>query len=213
MISTKDITVFTHSSIGIKTPVGNVYCDPFKMEEERHDADFILITHDHFDHFSPEDIRKVAKEGSVLIVPEAMEKKAREVADLVSRIETVAPGKVYEIADGLTIETVPAYNPAKHFHPKAAGWVGYILCVDGQRIYIAGDTDITEANRKVRCDIALVPIGGTYTMDAREAAQLVNEIRPRVVIPDHYGSVAGKKNDAKEFQALVDPAIQVEIQI
>ena len=85
MISTKDIRVFTHSSIGIKTPVGNVYCDPFKMEEERHDADFILITHDHFDHFSPEDIQKVAKEESVLIVPEAMEKKAREVADLVSR--------------------------------------------------------------------------------------------------------------------------------
>ena len=212
MISTKDITVFTHSSMEIRTPAGNVYCDPFKMTQERHDADFILITHDHFDHFSPEDIRKAATGKTILIVPEAMEKKAQEAADLVGKICTVKQVGSYEI-DGLILETVPAYNPGKPFHPKKAGWVGYILCVDGQRIYIAGDTDITEENRKVKCDIALVPIGGTYTMDAKQAAQLVNEIRPTIVIPVHYGSVAGKKDDADRFAALVDKDIQVEIQI
>ena len=101
------------------------------------------------------------------------------------------------------------YNILKPFHPKAAGWVGYILKINGKRIYIAGDTDATKEAKEVICDIALVPIGGTYTMDAKKAAELVNEINPEVVIPTHYGSIVGKLSDAKVFAANVKDTIKV----
>ena len=208
----ENIEVFTQNSIRILTPAGKVYIDPFRMKEEPKDADFILITHDHYDHFSPEDIAKVCKAGTVLIVPEKMKKKAGEVADLVGRIETVRPNETYEI-DGLSFETVAAYNIIKPFHPKSAGWVGYIVIADGQRIYIAGDTDATNESRAVRCDIALVPVGGTYTMDAKKAAQLVNEIRPALAIPVHYGEVVGDFSDGETFAKLVTEPVQTEIRI
>jgi L-ascorbate metabolism protein UlaG (beta-lactamase superfamily) len=111
--------------------------------------------------------------------------------NLVGRILTVKPG-VYREVEDLEFETVPAYNLLKPFHPKGAEWVGYILRIDGKRIYIAGDTDETKEAKAVKCDIALVPIGGTYTMDAKKAAELVNTIRPEVAIPTHYGSIVGK---------------------
>ena len=101
----------------------------------------------------------------------------------------------------------------KPFHPKKNGWVGYILTVDGVRIYIAGDTDVTEENQAVSCDVAMVPIGGTFTMDAKKAADLVNHIRPKVAIPTHYGSIAGKREAEDVFRANVDPAIPVEIKM
>ena len=162
---TENITVYTQSSIRILTSAGPVYFDPFQMKEAPRDAAFVLITHDHYDHFSPEDLEKVIGENTILIVPEKMEDKAI-AADLpVAQIETVVPGEAYEIG-GLAFETVPAYNKIKPFHPKSAGWVGYILEEADKRIYIAGDTDMTKENAAVSCDIALIPIGGTYTMDA-----------------------------------------------
>ncbi len=207
-----NIDVLIHSSIRIRTGSGSIYIDPFHMDEETHDAAFILITHDHHDHFSPEDIRKAAREDTVLVAPENMAKKAREVSGLVAEIVTVAPGNSYEIK-GLSLETIPAYNTLKPFHPKSAGWVGYILNLEGKRIYIAGDTDITEENRKVSCDIALVPVGGTYTMDAKKAAKLVNEIRPEIAVPMHYGDIVGSPKDAEIFKKNVDPAIEVAIRM
>lgn len=207
-----NIDVLIHSSIRIRTGSGSIYIDPFHMDEETHDAAFILITHDHHDHFSPEDIRKAAREDTVLVAPENMAKKAREVSGLVAEIVTVAPGNSYEIK-GLSLETIPAYNTLKPFHPKSAGWVGYILNLEGKRIYIAGDTDITEENRKVSCDIALVPVGGTYTMDAKKAAKLVNEIRPEIAVPMHYGDIVGSPKDAEIFKKNVDPAVKVVIRM
>lgn len=209
---TKNIEVFTQNSIRILTPEGKVYIDPFRMEEEAKDADFILITHDHYDHFSPEDIAKVSKAQTVLIVPEKMRDKADKAADLVSRIETVRPNETYEI-DGLSFETVAAYNILKPFHVKSAGWVGYIVIADGKRIYIAGDTDLTQESLAVKCDVALVPVGGTYTMDAKKAAQLVNEIRPAVAIPVHYGEVVGDFADGETFAKLVKEPVLTEIRI
>ncbi len=182
------------------------------MREEPHDADYILITHDHYDHFSQEDIKKAAGSNTILIVPEKMQSKADEVASLVCRIITVKPGVCYEI-DGLEIETVSAYNRLKPFHPKNAEWVGYILRIDGKRIYIAGDTDATKEAKAVKCDIALVPIGGIYTMDARTAAELVNTIRPSVAIPVHYGSIVGKPDQGKVFADHVKDPIRVEFKI
>ncbi|MBQ1311628.1 MAG: MBL fold metallo-hydrolase [Blautia sp.] len=205
-----DIRVLTHSSIRISTDPGVLYVDPFKVEGEPHDADYILVTHDHFDHFSPEDIEKIYKSGTKLIVPANMEKKAHDVSELVDRIIPVHPGESYEI-DGLSIETVPAYNRLKPFHPKSSGWVGYIVAADGERIYIAGDTDVTRENSAVKCDVALVPAGGTYTMNASEAAKLVNTIRPKTAIPTHYGSVVGSAGDAEAFRAAVDEGIEVRI--
>ncbi|MBQ2184033.1 MAG: MBL fold metallo-hydrolase [Lachnospiraceae bacterium] len=201
------IDVFKQNSIRIKSDVGTIYIDPFKIDDETHDADFILITHDHYDHFSSEDIAKVKKDTTVLVVPEKMEAKAVKESGI-KEIETVKPGTYHEIGN-LELETIPAYNLLKPFHPKAAGWVGYILKINGKRIYIAGDTDATKEAKEVICDIALVPIGGTYTMDAKKAAELVNEINPEVVIPTHYGSIVGKLSDAKVFAANVKDTIKV----
>ncbi len=202
------IQVFTQNSIRIKTEAGVVYIDPFQMHAEPHDADFVLVTHDHFDHFSPEDIAKVCGPKTILIVPENMKDTARKAGDCVSEILTVIPGAAYEI-DGLSFETVAAYNRLKPFHPAHAGWVGYILITEGKRIYIAGDTDAVSEVRAVRCDVALVPVGGTYTMDAKKAAELVNTLHPAVAIPTHYGSVVGSPNDGETFRQLVQPGIEV----
>ena len=201
------IDVFKQNSIRIKSDVGMIYIDPFKIDDETHDADFILITHDHYDHFSSEDIAKIKKDTTVLVVPEKMEAKAVKESGI-KEIETVKPGTYHEIGN-LELETIPAYNLLKPFHPKAAGWVGYILKINGKRIYIAGDTDATKEAKEVICDIALVPIGGTYTMDAKKAAELVNEINPEVAIPTHYGSIVGKLSDAKVFAANVKDTIKV----
>ena len=209
---TENITVFTQNSIRITDRDRQIYIDPFQMREEPQDADYILITHDHYDHFSPEDIKKVAGSNTILIVPEKMQGKANEAADLVSRIVTVKPG-VHQEIDGLEIETVPAYNILKPFHPKSAEWVGYILQVDGKRVYIAGDTDATNEAKAVKCDIALIPIGGTYTMDAKKAAELVNTICPSVAIPVHYGSIVGKPGDGEVFADNVKDPIKVEFKI
>lgn len=209
---TENITVFTQNSIRITDRGRKIYIDPFQMREEPHDADYILITHDHYDHFSPEDIEKAAGSNTILIVPEKMQGKADKAADLVRKIVTVKPGAYHEI-DGLEIETIPAYNILKPFHPKNAEWVGYILRVDGKRIYIAGDTDATKEAKMVKCDIALVPIGGTYTMDAKKAAELVNTLRPSVTIPVHYGSIVGKPSDGEVFADNVKAPIKVEFKI
>ncbi len=205
----ENIRVNTQSSIRIEAPEGIVYLDPLEIGDAAHDADFVLITHDHHDHFSPSDIRKVAGAETVLVIPQKMEKQAQEQCGFVGSIVTVRPGEALTVK-GLALETVPAYNNIKHFHPQSAGWVGYILIIDGIRIYAAGDTDATKDNRRVRCDIAMVPIGGTYTMNAKAAAELVNEIRPGVAIPIHYGSIVGSPADAETFTALIDPEIRVE---
>lgn len=210
---TENITVFTQSSICIHDGERRIYLDPFQMKTAPKDADFILITHDHYDHFSPEDIEKVSNGKSVLIVPEKVAQTATEkAAGLVGGIETVRPGQHYEI-DCLAFDTVAAYNNRKPFHPKSAGWVGYILAACGKRIYVAGDTDMNADNRNVKCDVALVPIGGTFTMDARSAAEFVNTLKPAVAIPTHYGSIVGKKEDAEVFAANVKAPIQVEIRM
>ena len=209
---TENIRVLTHSSIRIQSGDTVLYVDPYKVSGRPQDADFVFITHDHFDHFSPEDIEKVSCDKTVLVVPEKMRDKVLQEADETRGIIPVKPDAPYDI-NGFSFETVPAYNRLKPFHPKTAGWVGYIFCLDGKRIYVAGDTDATPDARKVQCDVALVPVGGTYTMNASQAAELVNTIRPAAAIPTHYGSVAGSAADAESFREKVDPAVHVEIKM
>ncbi|MBQ7658079.1 MAG: MBL fold metallo-hydrolase [Butyrivibrio sp.] len=209
---TDRIEVFTHSSIRIKGNSTTIYVDPFKIREEFHDADYVFVTHQHYDHFSIEDILKVATADTILVVPESMVDDAMEIERSVKEIVTVRPGENKDIA-GLSVEAVHAYNNIKPFHPKRAQWVGYVLTVDDKRIYIAGDTGLTRESKEVKCDIAMVPIGGTYTMDAKKAAELINVIKPEVAIPIHYGSVVGKPSDAAHFADLVKEPVKVVTKI
>ena len=207
----RSITVNTHSSIRIAAEGKVIYVDPFELTEEPHDADLIFLTHDHFDHYSPKDIAKVRKPETAFVLPHSTAKLlTREFG--VKKALAVLPNERGE-AEGIRFETIPAYNPQKHFHPRQNNWVGYVMILEGVRVYVAGDTDATAEAEQVRCDVALLPIGGTYTMDAAEAAALAGRIRPQLVIPIHYGSVAGSPSDYDRFCALTDRQICVERRI
>lgn len=202
----ENVEVLCHSSIKInKEKV--IYIDPFKIEKNYNDADIVFITHDHYDHYSEEDIDKVINENTIIIIPEELLTKLLRKGINKNAIITVEPNEKYMV-QGIKFETIPAYNTNKTFHPKENGWDGYIIEIKGVRYYIAGDTDITEENRRVKCDVAFVPVGGTYTTDFKEAAQLINEIQPKIAVPIHYGSVVGTKQDATDFIKLLNPSIK-----
>ncbi len=208
---TERITVNTHSSIRIAAEK-IIYTDPFKLADEPHDADIILITHSHFDHFSPEDLRKAAKSDTVFVIPESMMTDALDAGLPEESLITLVPEQKTEIC-GIPVETVPSYNIGKPMHPKKNSWLGYVITADHTRIYIAGDMDAVPEAAAVKCDIAMVPIGGTYTMNAKEAAGLINEMKPQTVIPIHYGSIVGLKMHEKNFAKLVDDGIRVVIKL
>ena len=204
----ENIQVLYHSSIKINRDKV-IYIDPFKIDNEYHDADIIYITHSHFDHYSEEDIGKIIKENTKLIVTEDLESKVLEKVKK-ENVICVQPEKNYFV-DGINFETIPAYNTNKQFHPKSNNWVGYIIDLNGIKYYFAGDTDITEENKKVKCDVAFVPVGGTYTMTAREAAELVDIIKPKIAVPIHYGSVVGTTKDAEDFVISLNEKIEGRI--
>ena len=205
----ENIEVLCHSCI--KFNKGEViYFDPFKIEKNYNDADVIFITHDHYDHYSEEDIDKVVKEGTIIVAPEDLLTKLLKKGFERDNMVLVTPNQKYTVK-GIEFQTIPAYNVNKQFHPKANEWVGYVLKIEGVTYYIAGDTDITEENKKVKCDIAFVPVGGTFTMDYKEAAELINEIKPKIAVPTHYGSIVGEKSDGVSFSKLVSPEIEVEV--
>ena len=202
----ENIEVLYHSSIRInKEKI--IYIDPFKINKNYNDADIIFITHDHYDHYSEEDIDKVINENTTIIIPEELLTNLLRKGINKNAIITVEPNKNYMV-QGIKFETISAYNTNKTFHPKENGWVGYIIIINGIRYYIAGDTDITEENKQVKCDVAFVPVGGTYTMDFKEAASLINEIKPKIAIPIHYGSIVGTEQDAIDFIRLLHPEIK-----
>lgn len=202
----ENIEVLYHSSIRInKEKI--IYIDPFKINKNYNDADIIFITHNHYDHYSEEDIDKVINENTTIIIPDELLTKLLRKGINKNAIITVEPNKNYMV-QGIKFETISAYNTNKTFHPKENGWVGYIIIINGIRYYIAGDTDITEENKQVKCDVAFVPVGGTYTMDFKEAASLINEIKPKIAIPIHYGSIVGTEQDAIDFIRLLHPEIK-----
>ena len=205
------IEVLCHSSIKISKGI-IVYIDPFKIDKEFHDADLIFITHSHYDHYSEEDILRVKKENTKIILTKDILEKPLQLGCNKESILAVEPNKDYEI-DNIKFTTIPSYNVNKQFHPKSNNWVGYIIDFDNTKYYIAGDTDITEENQNVKCDIAFIPVGGTYTVNYIEAAELTNKIHPKIVIPIHYGSIVGTKQDAIEFKKLLDKDIECRIMI
>lgn len=195
------IEVLCHSSLRFdKEKI--IYFDPFKIEKNYNDADLIFITHSHYDHFSEDDILKVKKDSTIIVVTEDLTTKAIELGFKDSQIVSVKPNMELQI-DNIQVKTVPAYNINKHFHPKENNWVGYVIVLSGIKYYIAGDTDMNEDNKLVKCDVAFVPVGGTYTMTAEEAAELINIIKPKMAIPIHYGSIVGTKEDAERFKKLI----------
>ena len=196
----KSYNVLCHNCIKIEANK-IIYFDPFRIKEEFHDADYVFCTHSHYDHFSPEDIRKVMKENTKLIVTNDI---IERVLGFVGKenVITVEPNKEYEI-DEIKFKTTYAYNQNKDFHKKENNWVGYIVDIEGQKVYVAGDTDNLEELRDIKCDIAFLPVGGTYTMNYKEAAELANCIDAKIKIPTHYGEIVGDKEDGEKFKKLL----------
>jgi L-ascorbate metabolism protein UlaG (beta-lactamase superfamily) len=171
-----------------------VYIDPYQLRTTQ-PADIILITHGHGDHCSPGDVSEIRRANTVIVAPGDCASK------LGGEVKSIKAGEKI-VVQGVSIEAVPAYNINKTNHPKSAGGVGYIVTLNGVRIYHAGDTDHTPEMDAVRADVALLPAGGTYTMNAREAAEAANAIKPQVAVPMHWGTVVGSEADAKQFVQL-----------
>lgn len=181
-----------------------IYIDPYKISGEREKADIILITHNHYDHCSVEDMEKIIKEGTKIFAPAGCQSKIARFKIHVD-MELVEPNREFAYGN-VKIDTVPAYNIDKSFHPKEEGWVGYLIKINDVLIYHAGDTDVIPEMQKLtgykqpqKKFIALLPIGGRFTMNPEEAAEAVKIIKPSLAIPMHYGSVVGTEEDAKEF--------------
>lgn len=178
-----------------------IYFDPFQIVNGE-PADLILISHDHFDHCSPEDVRKIQGLQTTIVTEENSAKKLK------GHIQVLKPGDKTNI-QGIEIEAVPAYNTDKNFHPKANQWLGFVLTIGGVRIYHAGDTDFIPEMKDVKADIALLPVSGTYVMTAEEAVQAALTISPEIAIPMHYGSIVGSEKDAERFRRLLEGKIDV----
>ena len=173
-----------------------IYIDPYRLPENLPKADFIICTHEHFDHCSPEDIAKIQNENTIIIT-------TADAAEKVSgNIQIIAPGKTLDFGD-IKFEAVPAYNTNKSFHPKSNGWIGVIVDDGNIRIYHTGDSDVIPEMKEINADVWLVPVSGTYVMSAEEAAGIINEMKPAVAVPMHYGAIVGSKADAEKFAAIV----------
>lgn len=197
------IEVLGHASVKLSEEK-IIYVDPFNINEEMHDADIIFITHDHYDHYDPKSIEKVRKDSTKIVVPMCLKDKEYNLL--------VEGYRLYEI-DGVKFQSIHAYNINKQFHPSEKMYVGYNILLEDKYYYIMGDTDRTPEVDMVKTNVCFVPIGGTYTMDVNEAIEYINDLKPEMAIPIHYGSIVGDKELGDIFKNGVDPSIKVELKI
>jgi len=191
-----------HASFKICHEDTVIYIDPWKLKESPGDATLVFVSHSHHDHYSPEDIAKVSGQNTKLIA--SADVVAKEKAG-----EAIMPGLMIEL-EGIRVRGLAAYNLDKAFHPKANNWVGFIIEIGSKRIYYAGDTDLTEEMKALKdIDIALLPVGGTYTMNAEEAAEATRHIKPKQAIPYHWGDIVGSRSDAEQFAELADCEVKI----
>ena len=184
-----------HSSFRID-PAMTIYIDPWKLPPNSPNADLILVSHEHYDHCSPDDVERIRTTDTLLIA------NSSAAPNLEMPVRILNPGEVIE-HQGLKITALPAYNLDKPFHPKGAGHLGFLIEIEGERLYFAGDTDVIPEMDGIRCDIALLPVSGTYVMTAEEAAEAVEVLQPKTAIPMHYGAgVVGTLVDAERFRDI-----------
>jgi L-ascorbate metabolism protein UlaG (beta-lactamase superfamily) len=201
-----------HSGFRLRMGRANVYIDPYRVSADAPKADLILVTHGHYDHFSPQDIERLTQKGTVLVAPAAVAER------VTGRVISIAPGEMLEdeLVRGVAVAAIAAYNTSKRndegqvFHPREAGFVGYDLNVRGERLYHAGDTDvIPEMDQVAGVDVALLPVSGTYVMTPDEAAEAARRIAPRVAVPMHWGVNIGSREDAVAFAELAPVEVQI----
>jgi len=201
-----------HAGFRIDARGATVYIDPYRVPADAPKADAILVTHGHYDHFSPQDVERLSHDYTWLIAPAAVAERAK------GRVASIVPGETIELEHlhGVDVGGVAAYNTSKRdsdgnvFHPREAGWVGYDVNVRGERLYHSGDTDvIPEMDSVVGVDVALLPVSGTYVMTAGEAVEAARRIQPRVAVPMSWGSHLGTRADAEEFAARAPVEVRI----
>ncbi|MDD4891285.1 MAG: MBL fold metallo-hydrolase [Phycisphaerae bacterium] len=196
------VTWFNHASFRVASDKVVFYIDPWKIATEPKDANAVLISHSHYDHFSPDDIAKVLAPGGLVLGPE-------DVRARLTGSRAVAPGEQVQVGTA-RVRGVAAYNIDKKFHPRGNNWLGWIIELDGKRVYYAGDTDLTpEMSGLGPIDVAMLPVGGTYTMDPAVAARAVAAIRPKLALPYHWGDIVGTRADTDSFAATVGGTAKV----
>lgn len=200
-----DFSVNYHSSIKI---ANNIYVDPFRIDVGSKNAKYIFITHSHYDHYSIEDINKVVNSNSIFICPKDVGENLKKIYP--NKVVVVEPNSSYEV-EKIKFDVFASYNVNKKFHPKENKWVGYNIEIGNCKYAVLGDSDLTEEVKSIQCDVLFVPIGGTYTMNAKEAALLTNIIKPKIVVPVHYNGIVGNKNDENEFLENLGKEIKFKI--
>ncbi len=192
------LTWLGHASVKITSASTTIYIDPWKIDNPAQHADIILLTHDHYDHYSQADLKAVSDASTRVVAPMS--------APMVT--DRITPGNNIKIKD-VSILAVPAYNQGKAFHPKTNGWVGYIVTINGNKIYHPGDTDRIPEMIGLVVDAAFIPVGGTYTMDAKEASDAMKDIKTEYAIPIHYGDIVGSRKDAEKFAGLCSCDVRI----
>ena len=183
---------FGHASFKISSGNDVIYIDPWKLKDTPHDATLVLVSHSHYDHYSADDIAKVSGMTTKLVA-------AEDVIQKQGKGQALKPGQSIDV-NGVKITGIPAYNPAKQFHPKSNNWLGFVIEIAGKRIYYAGDTDVTDEMKVLKnIDLALLPVGGKYTMNAAEAADATRQFKPKQAVPYHWGDIVGSQADADKF--------------